>query len=151
MEIPAVVWIAGGTATLVVIAVCVLLVLRLRRVNLTHSQSPDQKPEWMGTTPPVETIAATQADGESVMLYDYDPDEEVAAPFAEQIEDILRARMSVDPTLAAIDVDLGTTSEGGLEIWVDGKRYTDVNFLPDERLRQAFRQAIERWEQTQEG
>ena len=109
-----------------------------------------QKPEWMRTTPPPETVAATRVDGERVALYDYDPGEKIAAPFAEQIEDILRAHLSADPALAAMDVDLGTAPDGGLEIWVDGECYTDVSLLPDERLRQAFRQAIERWEQTQE-
>lgn len=98
-----------------------------------------------GTLPP-ETVAATQADGEGITLYDYDVGERVAAPFAEQIEDILRARLSADPALAAIDVDLGTAPDGGLEIWVDGVCYTDVNLLPDERLRQTFLQVVKEWD-----
>ena len=154
MEIPEVVWIAGGLASFVVVVVGMFFFLRSRRMNLTRSESPDQKPEWMRTTPPPETIAATRADGEGITVYDYDADESVAAPFAEQIEDILRARLSAHPALAAMDVDLGTTPEGGLEIWVDGERYAEVDLLPDERLRQIIHQVIEEWdagewEQTQ--
>jgi len=151
MEIPETVWIVGGAVIVVVGVMCALLVLRSRRVNLTRPASPDQKPVWMRTMPPPETISATQMDDEGIALYGYDPGEKLAAPFAEQIEDIVRARLSADPALAVMDVDLGTASDGGLEIWVDGERYTDVNLLPDERLRRVFRQAIESWEQAQEG
>jgi hypothetical protein len=149
MEIPQEVWIVGGVAVLAVVVTYVLFALRSRRINLTRPKSPDQKPEWMRTTPPPETIAATQADNEGITLYDYDPGEKVAASFAEQIEDVLRAALRADPALAAMDVDLGTAPGGGLEIWVNGERYTDIDLLPDGRLRQAVRQAVERWEQAQ--
>ncbi len=145
MEIPETVWIAGGAALLAAIVVYVLYLLRTRQVDLVHPESPDQKPEWMRTNPPPETVAATQADGEGVALYDHDVGERLAAPFAEQIEDIIRARLGADPALAAMDVDLGTSPDGGLEIWVNGALYTDVNALPDARLRQIIRQAVEEW------
>lgn len=149
MGVPDIVWILGSAAVLIIAAIVGWLVLQSRRVNLADPESPDQKPEWMRTTPPPETRAATQADGQGVAVYDYDAGEHVAAPFAEQIEDIARAFMNADPALAAMDVDLGTTPEGGLEIWVNGERYTDLSQLPSERLRQVFQQAIERWEQRQ--
>ena len=148
MDIPTSVWVAGGITVLIVVAVVVVFIVLARRVNLTRSGSPDQKPEWMRTTSPPETVAATQEDGEGIVLYDYDGGEKVAAPFAEQIEDILRARLKSDPALAVMDVDLGTAPDGGLEIWVNGKRYTDVNLLPDERLRQVFQAVIKEWEQA---
>jgi hypothetical protein len=151
MDIPIAVWIAGGITVLVVVAVVVVFFVLARRVNLTRSGSPDQKPEWMRTTPPPETVTATQEDGEGIALYDYDRGERVAAPFAEQIEDILRARLRSDPALAGVDVDLGTAPDGGLEIWVNGERYTDANLLPDGRLRQILQEAIKSWEQTREG
>ncbi|MEA3342407.1 MAG: hypothetical protein U9R15_20785 [Chloroflexota bacterium] len=146
MEVPQIVWIAGGAAALAAVMMYVFSLLRLRKASLTHPESPDQKPEWMETTPPLETVTATQADGAGIRPYDHDDGERLAAPFAEQIEDIVRARLSADPALAAMDVDLGTASDGGLEIWVDGACYTDVDALPDERLRQVFRQAIEEWD-----
>jgi len=145
MDIPVSVWVAGGIAVLIVAAAIVGFIVLGRRVNLTRSGAPDQKPEWMRTTPPPETIAATQADGEGIGLYDYDLGERVAAPFAEQIEDVVRARLQSDPALAALDIDMGTAPDGGLEIWVNGERYTDINLLPDERLRRIFQEAIEKW------
>ena len=148
MDIPREVWIAGGVLLLVLVAAYGFLVLRSRRIKLTRAESPDQKPEWIRTTPPPETIAATQANNGEFALYKYDPDEQIAAPFAEQIEDILRARLNADPALAATDVDLGTAPDGKLEIWIDGERYTDVGRIPDERMRQAILQAIESWKQT---
>jgi hypothetical protein len=148
MDVPTVVWVAGGVAILIVVAVVALFIVHARQINLTHSGSPDQRPEWMRTTPPPETVAATQAEGEGIVLYDCDRGEKVATPFAEQIEDVLRARLRTDLDLAAMEVDLGTAPDGGLEIWVNGERYTDVSLLPDERLRQVFQEAIKTWEQT---
>jgi hypothetical protein len=135
-----------GVSVVVLIAVLVWLFNRASRVNLTRPDSPDEKPEWMREMPPKETIAATQADGEGITLFDYDEGEQLAAPFAEQVEDILRAELSKDPALAALNIDLGTTQDGGLEIWVDGKAYTSIDQLPDERLRAAIRRASQKWQ-----
>lgn len=146
-QIPLPVWVAGGVAVLVIVVIYVIFVLQRRRVDLTHAKSPDQKPEWIGTTPPPETVAATQADGEGIGLYDYDPGEGLAAAFAEQIEDIVHARLDQDPSLAGVDVDFKTASSGELEVWVNDKSYTDVNDIPDERLREIIQQAIASWEQ----
>ncbi|MBN1872688.1 MAG: hypothetical protein JXA33_00525 [Anaerolineae bacterium] len=146
MQIPLSVSILGVITLGIVIVVIILYLSRARQINLTQSKIPGERPEWMATTPPKETLAATQADGEGITVYDYDPGEKLAAPFAEQIEDILRARLRSDPTLASLDVDLGSTSEGNLEIWVNGECYTDINQLPNPRLREAFRQAVEQWQ-----
>ena len=123
MEIPQEIRVLGGATVLAVVALVVLYVLSVRRVSLAR-----------GTR-----------------LYDHDPGERVAAPFAEQIEDIIRAHLGADPSLAAMDVDLGTAPDGGLEVWVDGERYTDLNLIPNERVRQVIHQAVESWERTQEG
>ncbi|MBN1979158.1 MAG: hypothetical protein JW918_17315 [Anaerolineae bacterium] len=146
-QIPLPVWIAGGIAILVIVVICVIFILQRRRVDLTHSKSPGQKPEWIKTVPPPETVAATQADGEGIGLYDYDPGEGLAAAFVEQIEDIVHARLGEDPALAGIGVDFKTSPSGELEVWVDGKSYMDVSDIPDERLREVVRQAISSWEQ----
>jgi hypothetical protein len=63
----------------------------------------------------------------------------------EQIEDILRARLRADPYLAKLTVDLGTTPGGGLEIWVDDQQYTDVDAIPDQRLREAIQEVVKEW------
>lgn len=151
MDAPIVVWVLGGVALAVVAAAILVFFWRARRLNLTRTESPDEKPEWMRTIPPAESIAASQADGEGITLYDFDPGEKVAAPFAEQIEDVLRALMAADPALAAMEVDLGTSSDGGLEIWVGGQRYTDIDLVPNERLRRVIHQAIEKWKQLRGG
>ena len=132
----------------IMIAIVVLLAVQARRVNLTRPPSPDQKPAWLNTTPPSETIAATQADGEGVTLYDQDPGEKIAPAFAEQIEDMLQARLRADPALARYQVDFGTTSEGGVEIWIDGKSFADLATIPDAHLRETIQQTISQWQKN---
>jgi len=136
----------GIILTVVVVAIImlviwVLLLRSARRVNLTRRPG-DQKPEWLQTTPHPETLAATQADGEGVTLYDYDKGENVAAAFAEQIEDILQHQLNIDPKLRTTKVDLGTGADGGLVITVGDKSYTSIEQIPDEGLRAAIRHAI---------
>jgi hypothetical protein len=154
MEVPTSVLIVLIVVGVGALAVIVGLILALRRtshkVNLTHAQSPGAKPEWMRTDPPAETIAATQADGEPVGLFDYDTGEHVASAFAEQVEDILNASLRANPALASLKVDFGTAPDGGLDIWVDGKRYTEVNQVPNKELRQAIRDAVQEWERHHE-
>jgi hypothetical protein len=96
----------------------------------------------MSTTPPAESVAAIEADGKDMALYDHDQGENVAAPFAEQIEDILRAQMSRDSHLQSYEVDFGTGADGSLEIRVGEKTYTNIEQIPDDRLRAAIKQAV---------
>jgi hypothetical protein len=149
MDIPLEVLIVGGVGILGVIIILVGFVLQRRRVDLTGPDEPEEKPQWMHEMPPPETVAATQADGEGITLYDYDEGELVASAFAEQIEDVVRARVSEDPSLAGLDVDFGTGPDGGLEAWVDGVKYASINQIPNERLKELIRQAIEIWNQGQ--
>jgi hypothetical protein len=132
----------------VIIVVMVLLIvpvfIKSRKVNLTGKT--DEKPEWMSSTPPAETMKATRAENEGVTLYNQDADEKIAAPFAEQIEDILRAKLDSDP-FNKFKIDLGTSEDGSLEIWVNGTKYASVNDLPDEELKQAFLEAVKKWEE----
>ncbi len=130
----------------IIIAIVGLYYWQARKVNLTRPTSPDQMPDWLKSIPPPETVAATQADGEGITLYNYDEGERVAAPFAEQIEDILHAQLKADPAMAGLKVDLGTANDGSLEIWVDGQHYTEIADIPNEQLRQAFQEAIDQWQ-----
>jgi hypothetical protein len=140
-----------GIAAVFVILIIWLLILRSsRRVNLTRT--PDgEKPKWMSTTPPPETTAATRADGEGMALYDHDKEENEAAPFAEQIEDILRSQMSADPDLRSYEVDFGTGADGRLEIKVGDKLYTDIEQIPDRHLRAAINHAVATYNQRYKG
>ncbi len=138
--------VIGVLFIVLIVVVYGRLASQARKVNLTKPESAEQKPEWMRTTPPDETIAATQEDGEGITLYDADPSEQVAAPFAEQIEDIVRSLLKADPSLASVELDFGTAADGGLEIWVDGNCYSAIDQISDERIRQALRTAVEMYE-----
>ncbi|MCB9110695.1 MAG: hypothetical protein H6634_05560 [Anaerolineales bacterium] len=138
-----VILIAGSVMILIAVVLLASMFIAANRVKLT--EKTDGKPEWMHAMPPKETVEATMKDGEGVTLYDYDEGEKLAAPFAEQIEDVLRAKVESDPYLKSFDIDFGTAEDGGLDIWVNGEKYNGVNQLPDENLKQAFLQAVKDW------
>ncbi|GAB4504585.1 MAG: hypothetical protein Fur0043_15790 [Anaerolineales bacterium] len=102
--------ILGGIAVLAVVLLFLPVWLKSRKVNLT--KTGDEKPAWMRTLPPAETQAALQEDKEGMAVYDYDPGENVAAPFAEQIEDILRTELKANPYLEQFEIDLGSAADG---------------------------------------
>jgi hypothetical protein len=135
--------IAAGLMILIGLGMLALVFMRANQVNLT--EKTDGKPEWMHAMPPEETVKATLADGEGVTSYDYDEGEKLAAPFAEQIEDVLKARAANDPYLKSFDLDFGTGADGGLEIWVNGEKFDGVANLPDEHLKQALLQVVKEW------
>lgn len=136
--------IVGGIALLLAVLLFLPVVLKSRKVNLTETGS--EKPEWMHAPPPAETQEALKMDKEGMAVYDHDAGENLAAPFAEQIEDILRAKLEADPYLEQFKIDLGTAPDGILEIWVNGNKFDGVESLPDERLKAAFREAVQQWE-----
>ena len=148
MQFPITIYLLGAIALVVILGVVVMLVLQSRRVNLTKPNSPEEKPEWLKSTPPKETIAATLADGEGITLYNHDEGERLAAPFAEQIEDILQALLKDDPQLSSLKVDLGTGDSGGLAFWVNGTKHDRIEDIPNEPLRNAILQAVEMWEKN---
>lgn len=141
-EVPAIVGVAGALAGLVIVILVVALFIRRQRINLTDTGLPDEKPAWMATTPPAASLVATGGAG----VYGQETGEKVAAPFVEQIEDIVRARMRADATLADIQVDLGSSADGSLEIWIDGTHYTAIDEIPNPRLQALFKEAIEHWD-----
>lgn len=136
--------VVGVIAIIIAIVFLVPVFIKARKVNLTETS--DEKPEWMRSTPPAETQAATKAEGKGVTLFDHDAGEKLAAPFAEQIEDIIRAKLEADADLNQFQIDLGTAPDGGLEIWVNNQMYPDIESLPDERLQQIFKDAIKQWD-----
>ena len=132
-----------GAALIVVIVVFVLLFRKANSVNLTGNT--EDKPAWMRETPPAETLGALLREGKKVTVFDYEEGEKLAAPFTEQIEDIFRAKVEADLDLNHYKVDLGSAPDGTLEIWVNDKKYTNVNDLPDNRLKRAFRESVTQW------
>jgi hypothetical protein len=135
--------VVGSIVVLIFVGALALMFMQSNKVNLTGKT--DDKPEWMHSTPPQETMDVTRAEGEGVTVFNYDAGEKIAAPFAEQIEDILRAKLDSDP-FNKFKIDLGSGKDGSLEIWVNGKMYSSVNELPDEGLKAAFHEAVKKWE-----
>jgi hypothetical protein len=133
----------GVIAILVMIVVLALLFQRANTVNLTGTG--DEKPAWLREAPPAETFAAAKKEGKDITVFDFDDGEKLAAPFTEQIEDIFRAKLEADPELKDYKIDLRTDKAGALEIWVNDTKYTNVNDLPDNRLKTAFRESVVKW------
>jgi len=127
-DIPQVIWIIGGVAIVMLVALIVAYALGTRRVG-SRSHPSGSPPDWVRATTPRPRPGG----------------EEIASDVVEQVEDILHQILNDDPELARMNVDFGTAPDGGLAIWVDGERYVDVNALPDERLRQAVQRAIKSW------
>jgi len=132
-----------GAALVVVIGMFVFLFRKSNAINLTGDT--ENKPDWMRETPPAETLGTLLKEGKKVTVFDYDEGEKLAAPFTEQIEDIFRAKIEADPDLNHYQVDLGSAPDGSLEIWVNDKKYANVNDLPDNRLKKAFRESVSKW------
>ncbi len=135
-----------GLLGIALVGIIVLFVFMFRKSNTVNlTGNTEEKPAWMRETPPAETLGALLRDGEKVTVYDFDQGEKLAAPFTEQIEDIFRAKIEADPDLNHYQVDLGSAPDGTLEIWVNDKKYTNVNELPDNRLKRAFRESVTKW------
>lgn len=130
-------------ALILIIVVFFFLFQKSNTVNLTGNM--EDKPAWMRDTPPAETLGALLREGKKVTVFDHDAGEQLAAPFTEQIEDIFRAKIEADPDLNHYQIDLGSAPDGTLEIWVNDKKYTNVNDLPDNRLKKAFRESVTQW------
>ena len=137
--------VIGAIVILISVGLLALMFMKSNEVQLTGKT--EDKPEWMKSTPPKETMAATRADDEGVTLFDHDAGERIASPFAEQIEDILRAKLDSDP-FNKFEIDFGSAKDGSLEIWVNGKMYASVDEIPDEGLKKAFREAVEKCEKS---
>lgn len=135
-----------GLLGIALVGIIILFVLMFRKSNTVNlTGNTEDKPAWMRETPPAETLGALLKDGEKVTVYDYDKGEKLAAPFTEQIEDIFRVKIEADPDLNHYQIDLGSAPDGTLEFWVNDKKYTNVNDLPDERLKRAFRESVAKW------
>jgi hypothetical protein len=132
-----------GVSLLAIILIFAFLVWKMKNVNLTGNT--EERPAWMRESPPVETLGALLREGKKVTVFDYDEGEKLAAPFTEQIEDIFRAKIEADPDLNHYQIDLGSAPDGTLEFWVNDRKYANVNDLPDNRLKRAFREAVVKW------
>ena len=135
-------------AAIVGAVIIALLIPVFRKANAVDLTSPtNEKPEYMRDLPPAETMAKTLADGEGITIFDYEHGERLASAFAEQIEDIMRAKIQADPELVEMGyaIDFGTDADHTLEVWVNEKKYKSISELPDERLKKAMRESVRQW------
>jgi hypothetical protein len=80
-----------------------------------------------------------------------DPGEKVATPLSEEIESLVQAELKAHPDLADRQIDFASAPDGSLAIWVDGVAYHEVADIPDERIRQAVRSAVDSFNQSAPG
>ena len=74
-----------------------------------------------------------------------EPGEFIASHISEQIEEMTRQLLKALPDLGDVKLDFGTAIDGSLEIWVDGERYNSVEEIPDECIRRAIAEAVEKY------
>jgi Ca2+/Na+ antiporter len=125
--------IASNPLTFVIIILGLLLLLLLgaylfssRRATMSsREQVKREAPGWVAALTPA-------GDGE-----------EIATPAAETIEGLAQERLNKYPELVSLHLDFGTASSGDLEIWVGSERYSSIDAIPDERVRQAISEAVE--------
>ena len=139
--------IVGIIAVLVVVGIAGWLILQGRKFKL-NEPAPGEKPEWMRAEPPAETLEALKMEGKPVALYNVEQGENLAAPFAEQIEDIVHASLKADPFLKSILVDFGTAPDGSLEFNINGTKYPNLDAIPEGRVKIIIMQAIDTYNRS---
>ena len=128
MDNSMIMWLAGGVAAVLVLGTLLWLFTQSK-----GKASPAKQAQDSAILTPQKDV--TQLGGERY-----------AAPFAEQIEDLILTQIAADPRLAGTKFDLGTLEDGSLGFWVNEQLYHSVAELPDEKLRQIVRQAVARWQ-----
>lgn len=120
-----------GTMLIYILGIfCVGIVILLGIRKASGFRSPSSEPS------PLERLEPLLPDAH------LDKNEEQASPSSEQIEGMVRKRLAEYPDLAKQVVDFGTAEDGSLEIWIADKRYTSVDDIPDERVRDAISEAV---------
>ena len=136
--------VVGGVVVVVSVVLLALMFMKSNQVKLTEKTS--EKPEWMKSNPPGESVTAAQTAGNGFGLYGKIDGEHEASAFVEQIEDILHSKMEKNPALISFKVDFGTGQDGSLEIWVNGEKFDSVDAITDETLKQALKESIREWD-----
>ncbi|MES0343446.1 MAG: hypothetical protein ABUK16_04945 [Anaerolineales bacterium] len=112
-----------------IFCVLILLMLGIRKASGYRAQSMESSP--LERLNPLLSDAALENG------------EEQASPISEQIEGMVQIRLAEYPDLAGQVIDFGTAADGSLEVWIADKRYTNVDDIPDARVRDAISEAVE--------
>ena len=92
-----------------------------------------------GELPPESLNAVSEAKIE--------PNEQAASLVSEQIEEMVKQRLASYPDLADVKLDFATGTDESLVVWVDDQSYSDIDQIPDERIRSAISEAVETFNQ----
>lgn len=74
-----------------------------------------------------------------------DSGERPSSVVAEQIEEMVKRKLADYPDLADTVLDFGSMHDGTIDIWVNKHQYDDVKDIPDERIRSAIQEAVEKF------
>ena len=88
-----------------------------------------------GELPPESLSAVSDAKIEA--------DELPASLVGEQIEEMVKQRLASYPDLADVKLDFATGPDESLVIWVNDQSYTDMDRIPDDRMRAASSETVE--------
>jgi hypothetical protein len=72
-----------------------------------------------------------------------DEGERISTLVSEQVEERVKEILKAEGSLLANDIDFATAADGSLEFWVNEKRYSSLDDIPDEAIRNAVRKAVE--------
>ena len=80
---------------------------------------------------------------QDIMDAKLDEGERQATILSEQIEEQVKTILEADGKTLEIAIDFATAADGSLEIWIDDERYTEVDDIPNQKIREAIKQAVE--------
>ncbi len=76
-----------------------------------------------------------------------EPNEQAASLVSEQIEEMVKQRLASYPDLADVKLDFATAPDESLVVWVNDQSYSDIDQIPDDRIRSAISEAVEAFNQ----
>lgn len=76
-----------------------------------------------------------------------EPNEQAASLVSEQIEEMVKQRLASYPDLADVKLDFATAPDESLVVWVNDQSYSDIDQIPDDRIRSAISEAVETFNQ----
>ena len=88
-----------------------------------------------GAVPPESLGAVSEAKVEA--------DELPAALVSEQIEEVVKQRLASYSDLTDVKLDFVTGPDESVVIWVNDQGYTEIDRIPDDRIRTAISEAVE--------
>jgi hypothetical protein len=103
-----------------------------KEVASAKRQKFEETPEWLSG---MKSVAETEDE----------PGEFEASPISEQVEEMARQLLKSHSDLGEVDLDFGTAIDGSLEIWVNSERYSAIEEIPDERIRNAISEAVDKF------